>query len=170
MNKSVVLIGFMGCGKSTIGTRLSWKLRIPMEDTDKSIERMEGISISEIFATKGEEAFRDMETALLEKIAGRKSLNIISVGGGTPVRPINRKLLKRCGMVFYFRLKPETVYERIKGDTTRPLLQCEDPMEKIRSLMESRKQAYEEAADIVIDVDDLSVDQVVGKVMEYLKK
>lgn len=170
MGKSIVLIGFMGCGKSTIGSRLSYRVRIPMEDTDKMIEREQGISIQEIFAQKGEEAFRDMETDLLGRLSKRKGVRIISVGGGTPVRAENRTLLKKCGTVFYFRLKPESVYKRLKGDTTRPLLQCEDPLERIRTLLEQRSVAYEESADYIIDVDELSVDQVVDRVLNCLDR
>ena len=111
-----------------------------------------------------------METELLSRLAERKCVRIISVGGGTPVREENRALLKKCGTVFYFRLKPESVYKRLKGDTTRPLLQCEEPLERIRTLLEQRSVAYEESADYIIDVDELSVDQVVDRVLNCLDR
>ena len=170
MEKSIVLIGFMGCGKSTVGSRLSYRMRIPMEDTDKIIECEQGVAIREIFAQKGEETFRAMETELLSRLAERKCVRIISVGGGTPVREENRALLKKCGTVFYFRLRPESVYKRLRGDTTRPLLQCEDPLERIRTLLEQRSVAYEESADYIIDVDELSVDQVADRVLNCLDR
>lgn len=168
--RNIILIGFMGSGKTTVGVKLSWKLKMPVEDTDKLIESRAGKSISEIFADEGEASFRAMETALLEEISKRDYARILSVGGGTPVNPANRQLLKQCGTVIYLRLKPETVYDRIKEDTTRPLLQCENPLQKIRSLMEARKEAYEECADIIIDVDKLTIDGVLQSIVARLKK
>lgn len=146
--KNLVLIGFMGSGKTSVGLRLSYRLRRPVEDTDKLIERREGRSISEIFAREGEEYFRRQETALLEELVGRRHKAIFSVGGGTPVRSENRELLKRLGTVVLLRVRPETVYERLKEDATRPLLQCPDPLGRIRELMEGRREAYESCADV----------------------
>lgn len=161
---NVVLIGFMGSGKSTMGIRLSYQLRYALEDTDRLIEARAGKSISEIFAQEGEEAFRQMETELLEKLAEKKGQRIYSVGGGTPVRAVNRPLLKKLGTVVYLRTRPETVYERLKDDTTRPLLQGEDPLGKIRRLMAEREQAYIETADVVLDVDEMTAEQVVERI------
>ncbi len=161
---SVVLIGFMGSGKSTMGIRLSYQLRYALEDTDKLIEARAGKSISEIFAQEGEEAFRQMETELLEKLAKKKGQRIYSVGGGTPVRAVNRPLLKKLGTVVYLRARPETVYERLKDDTARPLLQGQDPLGKIRRMMAEREEAYTETADVVLDVDGLTADQWVERI------
>jgi len=167
--KNLILIGFMGCGKTTVGLRLSYRLRIPVEDTDKLIEQNEGRTISEIFARDGEAAFRKMETELLEGIAQRKYARILSVGGGTPTNPVNRELLKQIGTVIYLRVRPETVYERLKTDTTRPLLQCEDPLSRIRQLLEERRQAYETCADIIVDVDDMTVDEILDQIEKEWK-
>ena len=161
---NVVLIGFMDSGKSTMGIRLSYQLRYALEDTDRLIEAGAGKSISEIFAQEGEEAFRQMETELLKKLAEKKGQRIYSVGGGTPVRAVNRPLLKKLGTVVYLRTRPETVYERLKDDTTRPLLQGEDPLGKIRRLMAEREQAYIETADVVLDVDEMTAEQVVERI------
>lgn len=158
---NVVLIGFMGSGKSTMGIRLSYQLRYALEDTDKLIEARAGKSINEIFAQEGEEAFRQMETELLKKLAEKKGRRIYSVGGGTPVRAVNRPLLKELGTVVYLRARPETIYERLKDDTTRPLLQGEDPLGKIRRMMAEREEAYIETADVVLDVDEMTAEQVV---------
>ena len=164
--KNLVLIGFMGSGKTSVGLRLSYRLRRPVEDTDKLIERREGRSINEIFAREGEEYFRGQETALLEELAGRRHNAIFSVGGGTPVRPENRELLKRLGTVVLLRVRPETVYERLKEDATRPLLQCPDPLGRIRELMEGRREAYESCADVILDVDDMEM----GDILESIAK
>ena len=169
--RNLVLTGFMGSGKTSLGIRLSYRLKMPVEDTDKLIERREGRSISEIFAVEGEAYFRRKETELLEELgAKRQNVRIYSVGGGTPVNPENRKLLKRMGTVVWLRIRPETVYERLKGDTTRPLLQCEDPLGRIRKLLESRREAYESCADIVVDVDGLEMEEILRKIEEEMNK
>lgn len=168
--KNVILIGFMGSGKTTVGLKLSYKLRMPVEDTDKFIERRENRSISRIFEEDGEEYFRALETKTLEEFRDRKYTRIISVGGGTPVNPVNRSILKQCGTVVYLRVRPETVYERLKNDTTRPLLQCEDPLTKIRGLLEARKEAYEETADIIIDADDKNMEDVLEELVTQLHR
>lgn len=167
-DKSVVLIGFMGSGKSTMGVRLSYQLKCALEDTDKLIERQEKITISEIFEQQGEDAFRQMETELLRELCEINGQRIYSVGGGTPVRAVNRPLLKRLGTVVYLRACPETIYERLRGDTTRPLLQGEDSLGRIRSLMAEREGAYAEAADVIVDVDGLTADQVIEHILEGL--
>ncbi len=162
--KNLVLIGFMGSGKTSVGLKLSYKLKMPVEDTDKLIERREGKSIRQIFEEEGEEVFRKKETELLGELADRQGRVIYSVGGGTPVREENRKLLRQLGTVVYLQISPETVYERLKGDTTRPLLQCENPLEKIRELIESRKEAYESCADIMIAVDLLDMEEILEQI------
>ena len=162
--KNLVLIGFMGSGKTSMGLKLSYKLKMPVEDTDKLIERREGKSIRQIFEEEGEEVFRKKETELLGELADRQGRVIYSVGGGTPIREENRKLLRQLGTVVYLQISPETVYERLKGDTTRPLLQCENPLEKIRELIESRKEAYESCADIIIAVDLLDMEEILEQI------
>lgn len=168
--KNVILIGFMGCGKTTVGIRLSYRIRRVLEDTDKRIEKEQGKSISEIFSSEGEGYFRDLETVLLEKLLQEKYCRIISTGGGLPMREENRRLLRELGTVIYLRIKPETVYQRLKNDTTRPLLQCEDPLSRIRDLMEQRMPLYEQAAHIVIDVDDKDMEQVLESITDSLRK
>ncbi len=166
--KNIILTGFMGSGKTSVGLRLSYRLRMPVEDTDKLIERRAGCSVAEIFAEKGEDWFRERETELLRELPDRKQGRIYSLGGGTPVRPGNRELVRQLGKVDYLRVRSETVYERLKGDDTRPLLQCTDPLGRIRQLMESRREAYESAAHLVLDTDDMSVDEITEKIAEEI--
>lgn len=168
--KNIVLIGFMGCGKTTIGTKLSYRLRVPVEDTDHLIERKENRTISAIFAEDGEAYFRQKETEVLKELCGKTYRRIYSVGGGTPVREENRPLLKKLGTVVYLRVRPETVYNRLKNDTTRPLLQCEDPLSRIRDLMEQRKEAYESCADLIVDVDDLDLEGILKKITARMEQ
>lgn len=167
---NLILIGFMGSGKTSVGLKLSYRMRVPVEDTDKLIERREGKSVSEIFAEEGEAYFRRQETALLEELLEKKQRVIYSVGGGTPVRSENRELLRRLGTVIYLRVRPETVYKRLQGDTTRPLLQCEDPLRRIAELMDSRKEAYEACADVIVDADGLDMEAVLAKINKEINK
>lgn len=161
---NVILIGFMGCGKSSVALKLSYRMKQAMTDTDKWIEKKQGKTITEIFAQDGEEAFREMETECLKSLKETAKNQIISVGGGLPVKEENRALLKEIGKVVYLRAKPETVYERVKEDKERPLLQCENPLERIQTLLEERKGAYEEAADLIVDVDDKNYGQILSEI------
>lgn len=168
----MVLIGFMGCGKTSVGVKLSYRMRMAVEDTDKLIERREGRSISEIFSDDGEEYFRQLETDLLKELTekGGGSRKIYSVGGGTPVSAENRRLLRKLGTVVYLRVSPETVYGRLKNDTSRPLLQCGNPLERIRELMEERREAYETCADIVVDADKADMESIIKGIVEGTEK
>ena len=167
---NVVLIGFMGSGKTTTGIKLSYRFRRVVEDTDKLIEKKQGRSISDIFAAEGEEYFRKLETQLLRDLKESRTEKIISVGGGTPVREENRALLKSLGVVVYLRIQPETVCKRLKNDKTRPLLQGENPESRVRELLQARKAAYESCADLIIDVDDKDMVTILDIIEKYLHK
>ncbi len=161
---NVILIGFMGSGKTTVGFRLSYRLRKPVIDTDKEIEREEQRPISEIFAAEGEAYFRDRETMCLQKLLRTAKDQIISVGGGLPLREENRKLLRELGQVFYLQASAETIYERVKHDTSRPLLQGDDPQTRIRTMLAERDSCYKDAADFVVNVDDKSFEQIMCEI------
>lgn len=163
----IILIGFMGCGKTTVGIRLSYRLRRPMVDTDKLIEKEQKCSISEIFANKGESHFRELETKCLYTLLGQNGSEIISAGGGLPLKEVNRRLLKKLGLVIYLRATADTIYERVKHDTARPLLQGPDPKEKICTLMAERAEIYEQAADVIIDVDGKGFDTILDEIQDH---
>lgn len=167
---NVILIGFMGCGKSSVGVKLSYRLRKAVIDTDKEIEKEEQRSISDIFAEEGEAYFRNKETECLQRLTETADNKIISVGGGLPMRDVNRELMHKLGQVVYLRAKPETVYERLKHDTTRPLLQGENPQEKIKILMAQREQNYEKAADVIVDVDGKEFEKIVNEIERQIRK
>ena len=163
---NIILEGFMGSGKSTVSEILSDKLDLELIDTDEAIEEAEGRKISDIFAQDGEEAFRDMETGLVEMmVSDHMRETVISLGGGLPVREKNRELLKKVGKVVYLRTAPETVYDRLKGDDTRPLLKSEDPLARIKELQDKRGKIYEEAADIIVDTDGKTPVQVAEEII-----
>ena len=161
---NVILIGFMGSGKTTVGLRLSYRLRRPVIDTDKEIEREEKRSITDIFAAEGEAYFRDRETACLKKLIKDAHNQIISVGGGLPMREENRALLHELGQVFYLQASAGTIYERLKNDTTRPLLQGADPQNKIKTLLDERDAYYMKAADVVINVDGNDFEKILSEI------
>lgn len=161
-------MGFMGCGKSTIGYKLSYKLKRCLIDTDSLIEQKEGRIISDIFATKGEAYFRSLETNCLKMLQEELGERIISLGGGTPLREENRSLIKELGTVIYLKASPETIYERTKNNTKRPLLQCENPKTRIEELLQQRNDIYESLADVVVCVDNKEIFEVVNYIVEEL--
>ena len=167
--KHVILIGFMGSGKSTVGFRLSYKLRKCLIDTDKLIEEHEKMRISEIFATKGEGYFRQKETECLKSLFHELGSRVISLGGGTLVREENRDIIKNLGKVIYLHASPDTIYQRVKHDTSRPLLQCEDPKARIEALLAERNPIYESVADIIIHVDGKEITDVVREIVEAVE-
>ena len=163
---NTILEGFMGSGKTTVSEILSDKLDLELLDTDQAIEEAEGRSINEIFAADGEAAFRSMETDLVNMVVS-EHLNqmVVSLGGGLPLREENRQLLKKAGKIVYLRTRPETVYERLKGDDTRPLLKTEDPQKRIRELLEERSEKYETLADIIIDTDGKDASDIANEII-----
>lgn len=167
---NIILTGFMGCGKTSIGNRLSRFYQRAMTDTDRWIEEKQQMSVSDIFQKFGEQKFRQMETDCLKELLNTCTNGIISVGGGLPVREENRSLLKQLGRVYYLKISPHTVYERLKEDTTRPLLQGENPHGKIEKLIEERKSFYEAGADEIIEADQKSFDEIIAEIDYYERK
>lgn len=165
---NLILIGFMGSGKTSAGSRLACLLDCPLVDTDRLIEEEQGMSISSIFERKGEPAFREMETQCLRKLLAEPGGMVISPGGGLPLREENHGLLRQLGRVVYLRARPETIYDRLKGDTARPLLQTDEPQERIRELLGRRKAVYEKACDYIVDVDGRTVEEVALEIRELL--
>ena len=162
---NIILIGFMGAGKTTVGNVVAERLNQPLFDTDQLIEQQTGMSISKIFEDYGENEFRRLETKILK---GNLSANkdwVLSVGGGLPLKEENRGLLQKMGIVVYLRVQPDTVLQRLKGDKTRPLLQGGDVKQKVESLLRQRGTIYEEGADIVIDVDGKAPETIVQEIL-----
>ncbi|MCM1127355.1 MAG: shikimate kinase [Lachnospiraceae bacterium] len=169
MKNNIILTGFMGSGKTSVGIRLSYALKRTMIDTDKWIEKRQEMTVSEIFDSRGEEAFREMETECLRELIKTCDNQIISAGGGLPVREENRRLLSKLGRVFYLKASPEAIYERLKNDTTRPLLQVEDPLERIKTLLKAREDNYMDCADVTIEVSGRTFDEILEQIKENLE-
>lgn len=170
---NLILVGFMGAGKTCVGEAYAKKHGLTMVDTDYLIREQAGTSISDIFAERGEETFRQMETKLLKKlVANRENPGermILSVGGGLPLREENRELLKKLGRVVYLRVSADTVLRRLEGDTTRPLLQGDNVRDTVEKLIEKRNPIYEESSHQSVEVDGRDISQVV-KEIERLEK
>ena len=150
MNENIVLCGFMGCGKTTVGKALAKKTGMSLVDTDKYIEEKENMTISEIFDKHGEEYFRELEHKACIELAGKSNL-IIATGGGALTYERNVKAFKQTCKIILLDVPVDVLYERLKFDTTRPLLQRADKKEAMTELYNKRMPLYKKASDIVID-------------------
>ncbi|MDO4262282.1 MAG: shikimate kinase [Eubacteriales bacterium] len=168
--ENVILIGFMGAGKTTVGKLLAKELQMSFLDTDERIEVEQGRSIPEIFATDGEQCFRDLETELLKKMQEDTKNSVISVGGGLPVREENRELLRKLGTVIYLSASKETILSRVKNDGTRPMLNSDDLEARVEKLMHDRERLYKAAAHLDIRTDERSVARVLQIIRQELFK
>jgi shikimate kinase len=165
----IILIGFMGAGKTEVGKLLARKLRMTYVDTDAIIESEQAMTINDIFAKKGEESFRDMETGLLDKLSGLDG-HVVATGGGMVLRPGNVKKLKEMGPLVLLWADPETVFERVKGAGTRPLLNVEDRKAKIREILEFRAPIYKGVADLEVNTSLLSAEEASNRIMKFVKE
>ena len=169
---NIVLIGFMGAGKSTISDYLSTMFDMKLVEMDQEIAEREEMSIPDIFATYGEEYFRNLETELLKELQTGRNC-IISCGGGVALRSENVVEMKKNGKVVLLTASPETIYERVKDSNDRPLLKENKSVEFIAQLMEKRKEKYEDAADVVIRTDGKTIlqicEELITRLMELYK-
>lgn len=164
---NIVLIGFMGAGKSTVSEYLSTMFAMDVVEMDQVIAEREGMSIPDIFATYGEEYFRNRETELLREMQLRKRA-VISCGGGAALREENVIEMKKNGRVVLLTATPQTIYDRVKDSTDRPILNGNNNVEFITELMEKRRGKYEKAADIVIYTDDKTVLEICEELIAKL--
>ncbi len=171
MNKknNIILIGYMGCGKTSVGERLAKRMSYLFLDTDQMLEEKEMDTINHIFSIYGEEYFRNRETELIQELLPKVRQAVLSTGGGLPIREQNTILLKELGYVVYLKASIETTMKRLTGDTTRPLLQGDDSGKRIEQMLADRIPFYEKAADKVIDTDEKSIDEIVNVIIEELE-
>ena len=156
---NIVLIGFMGAGKTTVSDYLSTVFAMDIVEMDRVISEREQMSIPDIFETYGEEYFRNLETSLLIELQNHKN-TVISCGGGVALRERNVAEMKKNGKVVLLTAAPETIYDRVKDSNDRPVLNGRKNVEGISQLMEQRREKYEAAADIVVNTDGKTVLQV----------
>ena len=165
---AIVLIGFMGAGKSSVGRTLARITGLGRFDTDEMISNRFGLSVSKIFEVHGEEKFREAETEALQHLTG-KGQSIIVTGGGIVLRRENVALLRELGTIFYLSAEEETLFDRISRRTTRPLLQTENPRATLRALLAARLPLYASAANVEVDTSRLKHEEVARKVLENLE-
>ncbi len=169
MSSSLILVGPMGAGKTTIGRMLSQELRLPFKDIDHIIAEKAGADIPWIFHVEGEEGFRKREHQVLEEVlAGEPA--VIATGGGVVVKEENRQLLSQVPCVVFLNASVEQQFFRTVKDKNRPLLQKDDPRSVLIELMKIREPLYREVADFVIDTDQSKPKGVVNAILDYWKK
>ena len=166
---NIVLIGFMGAGKSTIAGMMHEAFSMEVIEMDQVIADQQGMSIPEIFEKYGEEYFRDLETNLLIDMQDRQNV-IISCGGGVALRERNVKEMKRNGKVVFLTASPETILERVRDDDDRPLLNGHKNVEYISRMMETRRPKYEAAADFIISTDGKSSYDICREIVSELQR
>jgi shikimate kinase len=165
--KNIVLTGFMGTGKTTIGKALAQMLHMKLVDVDEEIESAQGMTINDIFKTYGEKHFRDIETAMIKKLSQEGNL-IISTGGGAVLRDENMQALKEKGTIFCLNASAETILERTGSSQDRPLLKVENPEKKISELLAYRRPFYEKAG-FMIETDGKSPLLIAEEIVEIVK-
>ncbi|MCA0970101.1 shikimate kinase [Halobacillus litoralis] len=159
----IFLIGFMGSGKSTIAVQLGERLALPVIEMDTEIEKQEGVSIKDMFSQKGEPFFRQKETELLQNI---KADSVVSTGGGVVEREENLEAMN-VGKVIYLQASWETICERLIGDTDRPLWRGEESEKKKK--FTDRQSMYEQAADLTVEVDNRTPEEITEIILKRLK-
>jgi shikimate kinase len=166
--KNIVLVGFMASGKTFVSRELSRRLGRERVSSDELIVSREGLAIADIFAGKGEPYFRQVERQVIAGLSVRGGL-VIDCGGGVAVDPDNMKALRQRGVLFYLEVSPQTVHRRTKGRSDRPLLNVEDPLQKIQQLLALRDPHYRQA-DFVVDSNEDNIGKVVDEILSILKR
>jgi shikimate kinase len=162
----ILLVGMMGAGKSTVGLLLADRLGWAYADSDADVVARSGMAVPELFARRGEAAFRAMESEVLAQALASDEPSVVSVAGGAVLDPENRRLIREGGTVVWLRARPETLAARVGDGDGRPLLAGDDGTAAVvRRLEAERRPWYEEVADTVIDVDDLAPDEVVERIV-----
>ncbi len=166
---NIFLVGMPGSGKTTVGRQLARRLQRTFVDADHEIEARTGVRIPLIFDIEGEQGFRDREARVIAELASQNDL-VIATGGGVVLRPENRAALKQGGTVIYLNAAPGLLYERTRLDPNRPLLQVDDPLQKLEDLFAQRDPLYREVADVVINSLGGSIGHLVKQVERQLQK
>lgn len=169
IRKNIFLIGFMGCGKSTVASEFSSHYGKKVLEMDQVIVEREEMDIPQIFETKGENYFRNLESKLLKEIQKTEN-QVISCGGGVGLREENVAEMKKSGYIVLLTARPETILERVKSDENRPVLKGRKTVEGITELMEKRREKYETAADITVLTDDKSVKEICLEIIAKLEE
>ncbi len=162
---NLVLVGFMGSGKSSVGRLLATRLGFRFVDTDALVTHSAGMPITDIFARRGEEAFREMETAALASLLGKKGL-VVATGGGIVTREANLPMLHELGYTVGLLADEKTIFERVSRNNRRPLLQTADPRRTIAELLAARAPLYTAAAQQLVETSEKTHAEVAAEILE----
>ena len=160
---NLYFIGPMGCGKTTIGKKLARKINYEFFDSDEAVESKTGATVATIFEMEGEEGFRRREQEIIAELTRKKGI-VLSTGGGAILNEDNRQRLSENGFVVYLKASEDLLLSRIAGDHRRPLMKTDDPLGKIRELLQVRGPIYEETADLIVTTDGCSINQIINKI------
>ncbi|MGB5597775.1 shikimate kinase [Thiothrix lacustris] len=169
MQNNIILVGLMGAGKSTIGRQLARRLNLTFYDSDKVVEERTGVSIPTIFAVEGEAGFREREEQVIAELTALPN-TLIATGGGSVLRESNREHIKAGGTVIYLRASAEQLFQRIRHDKTRPLMQTANPMQTLRDLLKAREPLYMEVADLIMPTGKQKVNVILRDIHAKLKQ
>jgi len=147
---SIILVGLMGAGKTTVGRILARRLKREFRDSDQELEARCGVTIPVIFDIEGEAGFRAREAQMLEELCAREGI-VLATGGGAVLARANRRRLAEAGVVVYLHARPAELWQRVRRDRNRPLLACSDPRAKLEALYAERDPLYREIADLVVE-------------------
>ena len=162
-NKNISLVGFMGSGKSAVSKKLAEILEREVVSSDDIIVQKQRRSISEIFQESGEAHFRAVEKNCILELSSKENL-VIDCGGGVVIDPENIENLKKGGILVFLEASPEVLYDRVKHCTNRPLLQVENPIAKIKELLDQRKEFYAKA-DFIVNTDGKRLEEVCEEIL-----
>ena len=165
---NLVLIGFMGTGKTTVGKKLARRFGMKFVDTDQEIERITGMSINDIFKKHGQIRFRSEEKAAVRRIC-RNQNQVISTGGGVVLDSGNRAMLQKDSFLVCLEAAPQVIYERVKRKKNRPLLHTDDPLETIKQMLTERQLFYSRA-DYTVDTSNMELEAVVEAVKQAFEQ
>jgi shikimate kinase len=169
MQHNIILVGLMGAGKSTIGRQLARRMNLTFYDSDKVIEERTGVPIPTIFEVEGEAGFREREEHVIAELTAMRGI-MLATGGGSVLRASNRQHIKDGGCVIYLRASADHLFQRIKHDQSRPLMQTPNPMQTLRDLLKAREPYYLEVADLIVPTGKQKVNVILREIHNKLKQ
>jgi len=167
-HSNIFLVGMMGAGKTTLGRALAARMKREFVDTDRLLVDRTGVPVATVFEIEGEDGFRRRESAVLREVCEQEAL-VVATGGGIVLSEENRRVMRESGTVIYLRARVESLWERTRHDSNRPLLATPNPREKLAELLSQREPLYREVAHITVDSGPQSATTLVNRVLAALR-
>jgi len=167
-HSNIFLVGMMGAGKTTLGRALAARMKREFVDTDRLLVDRTGVPVATVFEIEGEDGFRRRESAVLREVCEQEAL-VVATGGGIVLSEENRRVMRESGTVIYLRARVESLWERTRHDSNRPLLATPNPREKLAELLNQREPLYREVAHITVDSGPQSATTLVNRVLAALR-